>query len=508
MSRSGPFLHSAYIALSSSRYSRYKLFSMKRVCALAAAIFGLATAGHGYVLTGKSWPNGSVLVLQLGLGLAGRTLQDGNVSWDTAVLPVAGMWNERIQRVLVTNVVNPLAPASPSDHLNSVVFANSVFGQSFGSNTLAVTYYSSSGSTMLESDTLFNRAITFDSYRGPLQFIPHGLAIPDVRRVFLHELGHTLGLGHPDTGGQQVVAVMNSVVSNQEILSTDDIAGGQHLYGAAVPTPTPTATATPGPSGSHLANISTRMKVGSGQNVLIGGLIIQGTQSKTLIVRAMGPSLAGAGIPNVLADPVLELHDSTGGIIASNNNWQDDEHASQIQTMGFGPTNSAESAILVTVSPGNYTAVVSGWGGGQGTGLVEVYEIDAGSARMMNISTRGPVGTGGEPMIGGVIVQGGTAKRIIVLALGPSLSGGPAPIAGALEDPFLELRDGSGNLVASNDDWGNSPQASEIAATIPPSNARESAVIATLGAGSYTAIVRGVGDTTGIGLVEVFDLDP
>jgi hypothetical protein len=367
---------------------------------------------------------------------------------------------------------------------------------------------------MLESDTLFNRAITFDSYRGPLQFIPHGLAIPDVRRVFLHELGHTLGLGHPDTGGQQVVAVMNSVVSNQEILSTDDIAGGQYLYGAGLPTPTPTPTstptptATPGPSGSHLANISTRMKVGTGQNVLIGGLIIQGSQSKTLIVRAMGPSLSGAGIPNVLADPVLELHDATGGIIASNNNWQDDEHASQIQTMGFGPTNPAESAILVTVSPGNYTAVVSGWGGGQGTGLVEVYEMDAGNARMMNISTRGPVGSGGEPMIGGVIVQGGSAKKIIVRALGPSLAGGPAPITGALEDPFLELRDGSGNLVASDDDWGNSPQASEIAVTIPPSNARESAVITTLGPGNYTAIVRGVDDTTGIALVEVFDLDP
>ena len=361
---------------------------------------------------------------------------------------------------------------------------------------------------MVESDTLFNRAITFDAYRGPLQFIPHGLAIPDIRRVFLHELGHTLGLGHPDQGGQQVVAVMNSVVSNQEILSADDIAGGQYLYGAAVQTPTPVPTATPGPSGSHLANISTRMKVGTGQNVLIAGLIIQGSQSKTLLVRAMGPSLSGSGIPNVLADPVLELHDSTGGIIASNNNWQDDEHASQIQTMGFGPASPAESAILVTVSPGNYTAVVSGWGGGQGTGLVEVYEIDAGSARMMNISTRGPVGWEGEPMIGGVIVQGGTNKKILVRALGPSLAGGPAPIAGALEDPFLELRDASGNLVASNDDWGNSPQATEIAATIPPSNARESAVIATLGAGNYTAIVRGVGNATGIALVEVFDLDP
>jgi len=506
MSRFGHLLHSAHNCLFSAPHRRYKLFSMRHACALAvAAMFGVVTAGHAYVLTGKSWPSGSTLVLQLGLGPAGRTLQDGNISWDTAVLPVAQMWNERIQRVVVTNVLNPLGVASPSDHLNSVVFANSVFGQSFGSNTLAVTYYSSSGSNMVESDTLFNRAITFDSYRGPLQFVPHGLAIPDIRRVLLHELGHTLGLGHPDTGGQQVVAVMNSVVSNQEVLSADDIAGGQHLYGASEPTPTPAPTATPGPSGSHLANISTRMNVGTGQSVLIGGFIVQGAQPKTLILRAMGPSLAGAGIPNVLTDPVLELHDSTGTIIASNNNWQDDGLASQIQEMGFAPTNPAESALLVTVPPGSYTAVVSGWGGGQGTGLVEVYEMDGSSSRMMNIATRGSVGTGGEPMIAGLIVQGGTAKKIIVRALGPSLAG---MISGTLEDPYLELRDASGNLMASNDDWGNSPQASEIAAAMPPANGRESAVIATLGAGNYTAIVRGVDNATGIGLVEVFDLDP
>ena len=124
---------------------------------------------------------------------------------------------------------------------------------------------------------------------------------------------------------------------------------------------------------------------------------------------------------------------------------------------------------------------------------------------MMNIATRGSVGTGGEPMIGGLIVQGGTAKKIIVRALGPSLAG---MISGTLEDPYLELRDASGNLMASNDDWGNSPQASEIAAAMPPANGRESAVIATLGAGNYTAIVRGVDNAPGIGLVEVFDLDP
>src|SRR5207237_7798943 len=155
-----------------------------------------------------------------------------------------------IQRVQVSTIVSPVVPTTSGDHINAVFFSTSIFGQSFGSGTLAVTYYISSGSNMLESDTLFNRAATFDSYRGPLQFVAHGPAIADIRRVFLHEMGHTLGLGHPDTGGQRVTAVMNSIVSDQEVLAADDIAGGQFLYGAplSAPTPAPSPTATPTPS--------------------------------------------------------------------------------------------------------------------------------------------------------------------------------------------------------------------------------------------------------------------
>ena len=171
--------------------------------------------------------------MQLNLGSAGRTLQDGNTSWDDAVLPVAGMWNQTIQRVQVSTIVSPVVPTTSGDRINAVFFSNSIFGQSFGSGTLAVTYYTSSGGSMIESDTLFNRGATFDSYRGPLQFVAHGPAIADIRRVFLHEMGHTLGLGHPDTGGQHVAAVMNSIVSDQEVLAADDIAGGQSLYGDA-----------------------------------------------------------------------------------------------------------------------------------------------------------------------------------------------------------------------------------------------------------------------------------
>lgn len=505
----------------------------------ALLVIGISTPARAYVLEGKSWPSGATVLMQLNLGSAGRTLQDGNTSWDDAVLPVAGMWNQTIQRVSVNTIVNPVVPVVAGDRINCVVFANSVYGQAFGSSTLAITYYSYSGGSMLESDTLFNRAITFDSYRGPLQFapVPHGQAIADIRRVFLHEMGHTLGLGHPDTGGQHVTAVMNSIVSNQEVLSADDITGGQYLYGVgtgSTPTPTPTATSTPkptatptatptgtptatptatptgtpGPGGSHLVNISTRMRVGNGQSVLIGGFIIKGSQSKTLVLRAIGPSLTSSGLTNVLDDPVLEVHDSAGVVVASNDDWVDGQQASQIQQSGLAPSDSLESAVLVTLAPGNYTAVVSGYSNSTGNGLVEAYEMDSNATRLVNISTRGRVGGVDEPMIGGLIAQGG-AKKVIIRALGPSLGVGANAVVGALADPVLELRDGSGNLVAVNDDWAISSQVAEIlASTIPPVNPKESAIVATLGGGNYTAILRGVDGTSGIALVEVFDLDP
>src|SRR5947207_67341 len=254
MGRFAVLLSSFSRNMSVPKYSRWFLRPFGPLLLAGAMLAsGLAPTARAYILEGKSWPTGSVVVVQLSLGSAGRTLQDGNTSWDDAVMPATDVWNQQIQRVRMANALNPLLPASSGDRVNSVVFSNSIYGQAFGSSTLAVTYYTSSGSNMVEADVLFNRAITFDSYRGPLQFVPHGPAIPDIRRVFLHELGHALGLGHPDTAGQRVTAVMNSIVSDQEVLAGDDIAGGQYLYGAPVispppsPTPVPTSTATPTP---------------------------------------------------------------------------------------------------------------------------------------------------------------------------------------------------------------------------------------------------------------------
>jgi Matrixin len=459
-------------------------------------------AAWAYVFEGASWPAGTTVVLQLGLGGAGRTLIDGNASWNVAAAPALNMWDQDIQRARLTFVTST-APVSSGDGVNSVVFSDTIFGQSFGSGTLAVTYYRTQGSRMVEADILFNRGQNFDSYRGALRFGSNGYVIADIRRVMVHELGHVLGLAHPDDHGQHVDAIMNSITSDRETLSSDDIAGGQSLYGAPAPTPTPT------PSSSHLANISTRLNVGVNDDVLIGGFIVRGPVPKRMILRAIGPSLTVAGVIGAMANPTLELHDSTGAAIATNDNWQTSAQASEISASGLAPRNPLESAILATLQPGSYTAIVRGVNNTTGIALVEGYELDSTATRLVNVSTRGRVGVGDEVLIGGFIVTGSESKTVIVRALGPSLGTGAHPLAGALANPFLELHDGSGNLLSSDDDWVNSPQhAAVVASGLAPPSSLESAILATLSPGNYTAIVRGVNNATGIGLVEVYDLDP
>ncbi len=259
----------------------------------------------------------------------------------------------------------------------------------------------------------------------------------------------------------------------------------------------------------RLGNISTRLNVGVNDDVLIGGFIVRGPVPKRMILRAIGPSLTGAGVIGAMADPTLELHDSTGATIATNDNWQTGGQASEISASGFAPRNPLESAILATLQPGSYTAIVRGVNNTTGIALVEGYELDSTATRLVNVSTRGRVGVGDDVLIGGLIVTGGNSKTVIVRALGPSLGTGAHPLAGVLVNPVLELHDGSGNLLSSNDDWVNSPQRAAIVASgLAPSHSLESAILTTLRPGNYTAIVRGVNNATGIGLVEVYDLDP
>jgi hypothetical protein len=272
------------------------------------------------------------------------------------------------------------------------------------------------------------------------------------------------------------------------------------------------------PRPPRLVNISTRGLVQTGDNVMIGGFVISGTQPKKVIIHAGGPSLAQFGLA-ALSDPNLQLYDSSGAVIAKNDNWQTTEifgiitsdQVSDIQNSGHAPSEAADSAIIVTLAPGAYTAIVSGVNGATGIGIVEVFDLDTGS-RLVNISTRGLVQTGDNVLIGGFVISGTQPEKVIIHAGGPSLA--QFGLA-ALSDPNLQLYDSSGAVIAKNDNWQTteifgiitSDQVSDIQNSgHAPSEAADSAIIVTLDPGAYTAIVSGVNGATGIGIVEVFDL--
>jgi len=256
---------------------------------------------------------------------------------------------------------------------------------------------------------------------------------------------------------------------------------------------------------SSAVNLSTRMVVQTGDNVLIGGFIVYGSGQKKIAVRGMGPSLPVAG---KLSDPMLELHDATGAIVASNDNWRSSQQ-NEIIAAGLAPTNDLESALIATINPGAYTVVVKGVNNATGVALMEIYDLDpdGSPARLANISTRGNVLTGDNVMIGGFIVRGDVAKRTLVRARGPSLFLNGVPIAGRLMDPAMELRDANGALIKANDNWRSDQQAEIAASSIAPTDDHEPAVVWTLAPGNYTTIVSGVNNTTGIALVEMYDLD-
>ena len=256
-------------------------------------------------------------------------------------------------------------------------------------------------------------------------------------------------------------------------------------------------------TGTNLANLSTRLKVETGDNALIGGFIITGTQAKKVIVRAIGPSLSLAG---KLDDPTLELY-GPNGLLQTNDNWVESPNRQAILDTGVAPTNDKESAIIATL-PANgsaYTAVVRGVGNSTGIGVVEAYDLDRTlDSKLANISTRGLVQTGNNILIAGTIVTGVAPQRVIIRAIGPSLT-----LPGKLADPTLELHDANGGLLQTNDNWQDSPDKQAIIdSTVPPTNPAESAIIAALPANgaSYTAIVKGANNSTGIGVVELYAL--
>jgi hypothetical protein len=272
------------------------------------------------------------------------------------------------------------------------------------------------------------------------------------------------------------------------------------------PGPSPTATPTPIPlpgNPAGLANVSTRLFVQSGDNVMIGGFIIAVDVPKDIILRGIGPSLAASGVNGAMNDPALRLYDSTGAVVASNNNWQSNQRE-MIEDTGLASTDNREAALVATLPPGAYTAVVSDENNTPGVALFDFYDLDPASSQLVNLSTRGKVETQDRVMIGGFIISGDQPTKVILRGIGPSLT--PLGIQDALVNPTLELYNGDGSLVSQNDNWRSDQESEIIASGLAPSDDRESAVIATLNPGPYTAVVRGTGNSTGIALFEIYRL--
>jgi uncharacterized protein GlcG (DUF336 family) len=260
---------------------------------------------------------------------------------------------------------------------------------------------------------------------------------------------------------------------------------------------------TQAPATGTFANISTRAGIGNGENQLIAGFIIFGVGSRQILIRGLGPSLAAFGLTGTLQDPILDLRTQTGTSITVNDNWALAVNAAQIPA-NLRPADPRESAILTSLAPGSYTAIESGKSGATGKGLVEVYDVDSvASSQLANISTRGFVGTGNDVMIGGSIVRGG-ASPVLLRALGPSLV--PFGVVDVLTNPTIELRDTNGTLVAANDNWKQIQQSAIQATGLQPPNDAEAAIFTILPSGAFTVIVRGANGTSGIALLEIYNL--
>jgi phospholipase/lecithinase/hemolysin len=251
-------------------------------------------------------------------------------------------------------------------------------------------------------------------------------------------------------------------------------------------------------------NIATRVFVDTGERVAIAGFIVRGDISKKVLIRGLGPSLTMNGVPNPLANPVLTLYDESAVPVTSNDDWGNSPDATEIMKTGIPPKNEKESAIIMSLAPGQYTAALEGKDGGTGNGLIEVYDLAPGSSTLANVSTRGYVGIGDDVLIGGVIIDSGENPIVVLRGLGPTLTA--AGITEPLLNPTIELYDANGELLAFNDDWKQGQPQAVIATELAPGDDREAAIVAFPTPGNYTAVVRGKTDTTGVGLVEVYRL--
>ena len=360
---------------------------------------------------------------------------------------------------------------------------------------------------------IFNRGTPFNElplrdYNGTDAVrVANAVTIPAIGRFGTVPTPLTFSATSSDPAIAEVkVSESNLLVSGKAPGTAQVIVTGTDIDGAAV---SDTFTVQVGPAPGRLVNISTRLQVRTGNEVLIGGFIMRGDAPKRVLIRAIGPSLS-TQVQGALVDPQLELFDGAGNQIGTSDSWADANKQAIVDT-GIAPTFSREAAILATLPSSSegtaYTAIVRGAGATSGIGLVEVYDLDSGpGSTLLNIATRGRVGSESERvMIGGFFLGGTEAKRILIRALGPSLAG--AGVTGTLADPRLELVDANGSSLQSNNDWQTSSQTAEIQQSgLAPSNSKEAALIRTLNAGAYTAVVRGAGETAGVASVEIYQL--
>jgi hypothetical protein len=484
------------------------------------AIFNLASAsGHGTMnltnctLSGNfaSQYGGAIYTDGTNAGNAAVTLTNCTFSQNTATLGAGGIYNDAFNQ-------------GQAQGTATLTIRNTIFraGANNGANLVNETGTITSQGSNLSSDAAGGDATT-----GPGGFLNQA---GDIRNT-----DPMLDSLQSNGGSTDTVALLEgspAIDAGNDAFAPSTDQRGQPRVGVSdigafeftpvpppTPTPTPTPASTPTPTPGSLGNVSTRLQVGTGDNVLFAGFIIQGNASKTLLIRSAGPSLTSFGLPGALGNPQLELHDANS-TIATNDDWQTtqlggvitSDQVAAIQNSGAAPSDPAEPAIIATLPAGGYTAIVQGVGGTQGVATVEVYDLSADNGAILaNISTRGFIQTGDNVMIGGFIVVG-QSSTVLIRATGPSLV--PFGINNALANPQLELHDADGTL-AGNDDWQTTQVGGVITGDqsgaiensgLAPRDPAESAIIATLAPGNYTAIAQGVNGGTGVGIVEVFAL--